>query len=57
MNFTVLSWHQTDIVKGRKSEVQIFSGHDMIKYATQTNEMHTHQINALIRFFALVYVA
>jgi hypothetical protein len=56
-----LSWHQTDIVKGRKSEVQICSGHDMIKYATQTNEMRTFQINALIRLFevciALVYVA
>jgi hypothetical protein len=57
MNFTVLSWHQTDIVNGRKSEVQICSGHDMIKYATQTNEMHTFQIDALIRSIEFVYVA
>jgi hypothetical protein len=61
MNFTVLSWHQTDIVNGRKSEVQIYSGHDMIKYAIQTNEMHAFQISALIRFvevcIALGYVA
>jgi hypothetical protein len=61
MNFTVLPWHQTDIVNGRKSEVEICSGHDMIKHATQTNEVHTLQINVLIRFFevcnALVYVA
>jgi len=29
----------------------------MIKYATQTNEMHTFQINVLIRYIELVYVA
>ena len=57
MDFTVLSRHQTDIVNARKSEAQICSGHDMIKYTSQTNEMHTFQINALIRCIALVYVA